>query len=174
MISCKKNKKQKKNPAWPWHTAYLLLFGACRSPKGSPHDWFFPLRAGSLCLALAPGPIHTSVPLPTLWTRCLRSSVGSASYAWERGMSSVDRKSLSEHGPRKSLRWERGVCGGQLHLERSQWPWDLSTKIKSIILLTDSLAHRDRISVDPAGSIVSGCLWIDYILTNDRKVPHMV
>lgn len=59
---------------------------------------------GSQCLALAPGPTHTSAPLPTLWTRCLKSLGGSASYAWEREMSCVARRSHSEPGPRRFLR----------------------------------------------------------------------
>lgn len=59
---------------------------------------------GSLCLALAPEPTHTSAPLPTLWTRCLKSSGGSASYAWEKGMSCVDKRRLSEPGRRRFLR----------------------------------------------------------------------
>ncbi len=59
---------------------------------------------GSQCLALAPGPTHTSAPLPTLWTRCLKSWGGNASYAWEREMSCVARRSHSEPGPRRFLR----------------------------------------------------------------------
>lgn len=59
---------------------------------------------GSQCLALAPGPTHTSAPLPTLWTRCLKSWGGSASYAWEKEMSCVARRSHSEPGPRRFLR----------------------------------------------------------------------
>lgn len=62
------------------------------------------LCLGSLCLALAPEPTHTSAPLPTLWTRCLKSSGGSASYAWEKGMSCVDKRRLSEPGRRRFLR----------------------------------------------------------------------
>lgn len=62
------------------------------------------LCLGSLCLALAPEPTHTSAPLPTPWTRCLKSSGGSASYAWEKGMSCVDKRRLSEPGQRRFLR----------------------------------------------------------------------
>lgn len=62
------------------------------------------LCLGSLCLALAPEPTHTSVLLPTPWTRCLKSSGGSASYAWEKGMSCVDKRSLSEPGRRRFSR----------------------------------------------------------------------
>lgn len=62
------------------------------------------LCLGSLCLALAPEPTHTSAPLPTPWTRCLKSSEGSASYAWEKGMSCVDKRRLSEPGRRRFLR----------------------------------------------------------------------
>lgn len=62
------------------------------------------LCLGSQCLALAPGPTHTSAPLPTLWTRCLKSWGGSASYAWEKEMSCVAKRSHSELGPRRFLR----------------------------------------------------------------------
>lgn len=62
------------------------------------------LCLGSLCLALAPEPTHTSALLPTPWTRCLKSSGGSASYAWEKGMSCVDKRSLSEPGRRRFSR----------------------------------------------------------------------
>lgn len=62
------------------------------------------LCLGSLCLALAPEPTHTSAPLPTPWTRCLKSSGGSASYAWEKGMSYADKRRLSEPGRKRFLR----------------------------------------------------------------------
>lgn len=61
--------------------------------------------AGSRCLAWAPGPTHTSAPSPTLWTPCLRSSGGSASSAWGRGMSCAARRSRSGPGLRRSSRW---------------------------------------------------------------------
>lgn len=67
------------------------------------------LCLGSQCLASAPGPTHTSAPLPTLWTHCLRSLGGSASYAWEKGMSCVARRSHSEPGPRRFLRLVSGA-----------------------------------------------------------------
>ena len=96
-------RKCKKQPRVP---TKLYLLPLCL-PRGFA-------SLGFLCLALARGPILTSVPLPTPWTRCSKSWGANASSAWGRVTSSVAKRSPSEPGPRRSLRLVSPSTGLQI------------------------------------------------------------